>query len=679
MPKYDILTGKKKSNKFIIPRTHIGTTDFFKPTVLAIQEMVPGDHFKVNLSSFLRGKPLALPTMGKINHNVHAFFVPMRTIHSHWNEFITETPYQRYVNTGTSVVFISPQTKVWQKVPSFTNADLIRFFLTGTFSYSVRASSSGPWSYPSTNAPFFSGLFNLVPDSNSTNSRVIQSYLNSNGGITNGVADNTNSGSFIINSSDPSFYLGPTLPPNNFDFVLELVDSSSSNNTKYFGATLSKLGRLALQIFESLGYSFSRRVRFRTSSSGSFVLDDSYQTFSFLPLLSFCKVITDYFIPSQFYVDYASRLEYFSQLDNPLSFLPDAAPFPFRSLLGFVSYDSDYFTSAWTNPTGPSSQVDGQSFDIRTLENISDYSDTASFDSQNGVYLNNNSSKLTTQSLNMLYSLQSWAIRNNVAGYRAIDRMFAQFGVNLNSIQSNRSVYLKGSRNPFVVSDVTNTSAIDDGSGTITDTQVLGGYAGKIATSSEMSVDYKTDEFGYMIIMQTIIPEIGYVQGAPKDVQRVDALDFFQASFDNKGVEAIGAGELVLSDAVNTSTTLSPNTIFGFTPRYSSYKLNTYDRLTGDFVLRSKNTGLEAFDLFRRIPWNIGRISLDFLKGEQKQYDRIFNYVNDDYDHFYFYGSINIVAYRNMNSLSDSLLVYDMDHSSSGQVAHMNSGGQFIN
>lgn len=664
--KYNVLTGQRKSNKFVFGRNHIGTTDFFKPNVLGIQELVPGDKFKVNVSSFLRGKPLALPTMGSISQNVHAFFVPMRTIHSHWNDFITETPYQRFTNTGTSSVFISPQTKVWQKLPSFNNADLIKFILTGNWSL-YYSNSGNSKVYPSD----YSSWYYLLSTYDSTQIR--NTIINSSSsGVPSSVPFISTSSADIVTQDNP-------ITDASFDFRFHIkVDSSS----KYLGFKLTNRGRTAIQILESLGYSFSRYVQVDYASQGNRpTANDSVTgyTYSFLPLLAYCKVVCDYFVPSSFYTDYVTRLEYFGMLDNPMSFLPNQAPFPFADIIGYISYDPDYFTSAWSNPTGPSSSVDGQEFEIRTPLDITDITDTNTFDSTNRVYMNTNSNKITLQALNMLKSLQSWAVRNNVAGYRAIDRMFTQFGVNLNNIQSNRSVYLSGKNSPFVVSDVTNVTALDSGADSLTDTEVLGGYAGKVATQSGLSFDFSTDEFGYIIILQTIIPKIGYVQGSPRDVHRVDALDFFQPSFDNKGVDAIAAGELIVSDASQNSTQLSQGSVFGFCPRYASYKMNTYDRLTGDFVLSSKNTGLEAFDLFRRVPWNTGRISLDFIKGEQEQYDRIFNYTKDDYDHFYFNCQIDMVAHRNMISCSDALLIDEDDHTESGKKAHMNSGGQYIN
>lgn len=54
-----------------------------------VQEVVPGDTFKVNSEIFLRMAPMLAPVMHRVNCYLHFFFVPNRLIWNDFKEFIT--------------------------------------------------------------------------------------------------------------------------------------------------------------------------------------------------------------------------------------------------------------------------------------------------------------------------------------------------------------------------------------------------------------------------------------------------------------------------------------------------------------------------------------------------------------------------------------------------------------
>ena len=60
-----------------------------KLTPCLVQEVVPGDHFKVKTETLLRMSPMIAPVMHRLNIYVHYFFVPNRIIWSQWEDFIT--------------------------------------------------------------------------------------------------------------------------------------------------------------------------------------------------------------------------------------------------------------------------------------------------------------------------------------------------------------------------------------------------------------------------------------------------------------------------------------------------------------------------------------------------------------------------------------------------------------
>ena len=54
-----------------------------------LQEVLPGDMFKVNTELLIRLAPLAFPLQHRVNAFIHYFFVPNRIIWSNWEDFIT--------------------------------------------------------------------------------------------------------------------------------------------------------------------------------------------------------------------------------------------------------------------------------------------------------------------------------------------------------------------------------------------------------------------------------------------------------------------------------------------------------------------------------------------------------------------------------------------------------------
>lgn len=65
------------------------TCDMGQLIPVLIEEMVPGDHFKVGNQIVCRFAPLIAPIMHEVNVYVHYFFVPYRLLWDEWEDFIT--------------------------------------------------------------------------------------------------------------------------------------------------------------------------------------------------------------------------------------------------------------------------------------------------------------------------------------------------------------------------------------------------------------------------------------------------------------------------------------------------------------------------------------------------------------------------------------------------------------
>jgi len=84
-----IYTPKPKKNKFDLSREvkMSGNMGMLYPCF--IQDIIPGDSFKVNTQQMVRFSPLLAPMMHNIDFKIDYFFVPYRLVWSEWKDFIT--------------------------------------------------------------------------------------------------------------------------------------------------------------------------------------------------------------------------------------------------------------------------------------------------------------------------------------------------------------------------------------------------------------------------------------------------------------------------------------------------------------------------------------------------------------------------------------------------------------
>lgn len=106
-----------KKNKFDLSSFHMMTTDFGRTVPTNILELVQGDVVDVNLTSFFRMSPLAVPTYGNARFLTRAFFVPNRVIEPAWENFIRQ----------------AKDTTIKKTLLSFTNNEFVAYFFSGIF------------------------------------------------------------------------------------------------------------------------------------------------------------------------------------------------------------------------------------------------------------------------------------------------------------------------------------------------------------------------------------------------------------------------------------------------------------------------------------------------------------------------------------------------------------------
>lgn len=80
---------KPKKNAFDLSHENKLSLNMGDLVPFYLQDVIPGDSFKMNSEIFMRLAPMVSPVMHKINVFTHFYFVPNRILWTNWNDFIT--------------------------------------------------------------------------------------------------------------------------------------------------------------------------------------------------------------------------------------------------------------------------------------------------------------------------------------------------------------------------------------------------------------------------------------------------------------------------------------------------------------------------------------------------------------------------------------------------------------
>lgn len=443
-----------------------------------------------------------------------------------------------------------------------------------------------------------------------------------------------------------------------------------SSTTRCYVHTIK--GKRVLSILHALGY----RPNFGQPYNGpSDAAND--QKFSALPLLAYIHVYHEYYLPPMLYpnTDISKLLNRTSRWWNYTGVQgQDALAQTVLSCIGISTYlEQSYFNSAWQTPAG---YKNSSATYIRFAETATSTKDITANPS-NG--LPNTTSPFTETALRALRGITNVILRNSLAGNKYINRFLARYGVQNSNAALQRPEFLGSSSQIVQVSDVMCQAT--------TEQAETGDYAGKAISYGNGHFKYHADEPCYFMVLSCIQPRANFVQGVKREVCHTNIYDFFTPEFDKMGTQAIRNDEVF--SGVETEgqwTQYLKNTkfdgVFGFVPFYSEYKVG-YDNAFGDFTISSRNTGLDAYHLFRWIypeeffaPASSDKVTLDatFLSSDPSSpfnnFERMFNSRELYSDNFVLTHQIDITAYRPMASLGDSLLPDDENNHNNSVRIH---------
>lgn len=192
----------------------------------------------------------------------------------------------------------------------------------------------------------------------------------------------------------------------------------------------------------------------------------------------------------------------------------------------------------------------------------------------------------TINDLRTAYALQTWLEKNARGGTRYVEFLLNHFGVRSSDQRLQRPEYLGGSKAPVVISEVLQMSDT-------TEESPQGTMAGHgISVGSGRTINYRTEEHGYIIGIMSVVPKTAYQQGIHRHFTKFHTLDYAFPDFAFLGEQAIKNQEIFYDP---TPIFPDPNEqTFGYIPRYSEYRFQN-SRISGQM-----RTSLNF--------WHLGRI-----------------------------------------------------------------------
>lgn len=427
----------------------------------------------------------------------------------------------------------------------------------------------------------------------------------------------------------------------------DVVYNNYSNTLVYL--LFTNKGRYFNKILNQLGYFIPERID--EVSTSYWQVTGKNKVFSAYPLLAFFKGYNDWMSQSQRYN--------ISQLSNALLNIRQNKAFAGYTTNGHINfnvldlffsnlllnYDNDYFTSAWQNPNAPLNAA--ESILNPTIPSIQ----ASLFQNPSGTYERipvSGDTVLYQRALDVLKSFDDWVRRNNYAGSRDVQQIYARFGIKVDDYRTHYAHVVGTTEQYMNVGDVTATAE--------TSQAILGDYAGKAIVDCDVDVSYKSSDYGLFMILGyiTVKPQMSF--GFDRKVLRTEPLDWYNPEFDGVGGDPITYREVFESCKIDPLSDVSKGEdVYGFTERYNSYRYGR-DQITGDFkVFKDMDVWHCGRDLsaLRSSGTMIAQSSsMNTLAQTDSEYNRIFSVQSGDVDHFYFVCQFEVNALRPMLSLS---------------------------
>lgn len=488
-----------------------------------VEDVMPGDHFKISADWFTRTQPVTSPAYTRFGEYYDFFFVPYHLLWRYFPQFIIQT------NDDNWATGIQSKSNKFTQHPYMSSYELMRCIHT-TNSYDT---SSSPTKITAV------GIKDVNDKAFSYGALKLLEYLGY--GQTN-------------------YY--------NYQFKDLPTRVTAPQGSSYVGEANVALNPFPLAAYQKVYQDFFRNSQWESPSPFSYNFDYLNGSSMKVPLptsvggneefyrnglltLRYTNYNKDYFLgrlPEKQYG--VSALA--SPLINPDGSLPSFTP-------------QTLFAS--TSQGGPNSQSFGVILGKNT--NVSQLTTLNAINSLNNL-------GISALALRQAEFLQKWKEITQSGGTDYVSQIKKHFGVTPNSDMAHRSTYIGGFDNKFGIDEVVNTnlSAADYESN----------MAGKGVNAGHGALTFDVKEHGIIIGVyhMSLLPEYT-AQMTEKLMVKTMPTDYVIPEMDNVGMQAVYAREF----AGYLIPFLSGNkdkmsSILGYVPRYSEYKTHV-DKVAGVF------------------------------------------------------------------------------------------------
>lgn len=606
---------ERSKNRIPYPIRHITTLAVNDCRITGLIPLRQGDKAFVDYSQFSRLSPLVAPTFGDFKIKTHAFWVPLRLIWKHYGEYLSETSDSSFNNIKAPL--------------NFSIDDVLRAFI-----------NEGKYT-------IYQGESDNFDDYENCDLQTVQ-Y---NDGFVVAGYNFTDLGRLVWNNLQALGYGLPTFVP--FTYGMS-ADEITQLNTLFPGSSVVARG----------------------------------ENHSLYPLLAFARVLYDWIFPSQYITQQSFGYLFNDALYGRFgSVNSDQRKQVLQNIFDLIitPYDRNFYTSLWFSPNqvAPNSKsYVAPSFVQSGNNNNNDFNyvqsveplesggrtefpnDTIVSKSRSDVSLNG----LSASSLRWLERISDFVLRNNIGGTRVRDYLKSHFGF-APSQMDDVSSWIRTFTDNVQISDVTNmsTAVQSDGSDS-----VLGEQGGKGVSSGSNSIRFEASEKGFLIFLTQVVPSIGYYQGEKIHARAIRSrFDLYHPDFDGVGMVGVPRSAIFSQhnsvDDVEKVPFDSLDDVFGFAPNYAEKKVG-YDLLTGDFLFKTRNRGLDSYHTFRDVLYGRNNLALDrqFLSADN-QTQRIFAFVGEEkesglyaqYDKIFTFIKYDTTITTDMKSLSESMPFFE--------------------
>ncbi len=532
-----------------------------------VEDMLPGDHIKINPSLFTRLAPLNTSNFARINQYVNFYFVPYRLLYRDFNTFAVDRS-----DAAKQASSILSQHSVPRQLPH-VHSDKLRDLLTS----GAKSFKHDSWAVLNHNAnnadtldKLVKGTLNRFGINRFDNALKLLQYLgyydiaNLNLHLT---SDDFHENAILLN-------LFPLLAYQKvycdfYRFQQWESDQPNTYNVDYLSGSKSTLDIPIDSLFDHV-----------TAANPQTGLDGSYTVFKSRDDSMFDLRYVNAIKDTLFGVVPSAQFGASSTVDAELSksSLRDLSPFVTNFHLG---------NTAKSDTSGPGlfgtydTSLGGK---LSFLKNTSDSTDSNAnlniYDSAGNRLsydlISSLSSSFTIASLRSAQALQKFrevSLSNN-SDYKS--QIEAHFGVKVSSLMSSLCDYLGGFSASADISTVTNTNITN---GNVADFSAIG----SMSNNNAKEIDFTCREHGIIIGVSYVLPLID-VQPIGYDVTclRSEFEDFAIPEFDRLGNEEVDP-RLFIGAAASSKSHL------GYGPRYYDYKTK-YDICLGDFNAMSGGT-----------------------------------------------------------------------------------------